>query len=252
MGRTAKPSKIPAWFDLKMYEQCKLWSSFDWQCAVADVVFALHFGDSDRDFLPLPPGDKEREASWVPWGIKPRIAETSSISELKNGDAEDIHEEIEGREKVWVESEKFLPYVGSRKPKFVDETTFRKYQNEPFENFCTRGLFLCVNIRCSDEQLMADFKLAVQAARQKKRLTSRHKLKFREKGPHDFKAYYEQRLLPYLHIFLFQVRSQEKLRDADVANALFPDDVEALDKFRKTTKPNALDLLNSYESIYWK
>lgn len=162
-----------------------------------------------------------------------------SIWELSNGAAEMIHRELCNREHIWVEAAHFHVYdPRPRIQKIVDEEAYHRFALSSFiskENF-SGELLLRVDLECTDEQLVFDFKAAVSAKRQANGMTSKRKFKFRQKHAADFQSYCDQKLLPYLHLHAFEIDTKMKLRDADIANALFPDDVEALDKFRKTTK----------------
>lgn len=253
-----KKNNIPEWFDLNDYENLKYMNRNQWRLVWLDRLNAYRYLKERKNISSI---DK-KVISELPLKIKENIFRDDFIS-YKNIiwtlDESFIFFTYQIA-KIWGNNQfiKVLDDVGryveeSKRKKgeieyILDEVSISDYEELNLDNTEMLkkinnhfGLIVSIDTNFSDEVILCRFKEILSSYRKEKE----------ENGKiiseNEIKSLIVYKVIPYIDLTLWGMMTGKKIRDQEMADALFPDeyDISRIDTIRQTVKKKALSLLSA-------
>ena len=130
----------------------------------------------------------------------------------------------------------------------MDEVSISDYQELNLDNTemlkrinSNLGLIVSIDTNFSDEVILKRFKEVLSSYRKERE----------ENGKiiseNEIKSLIGDKVIPYIDLTLWGMMTGKKIRDQEIADALFPDeyDISRIDTVRQTVKKKALSLLSN-------
>lgn len=253
-----KKSNIPEWFNLNDYENLKYMNRNQWRLVWLDRLNAYRYLKERENTSSL----NKNLISELPLIIKENAYRDDLISYKYSVDEFADHFIFFTYQiaKIWGNSEfiKVLDDVG----KYVEESKIKKeniedifddvsisdYEELNLDNteMLKRinghfGLIVSVDTNFSDEVILKRFKEVLSSYRKERK----------ENGKiiseNEIKSLIGYKVIPYIDLILWGMMTGKKIRDQEIADALFPDeyDISRIDTVRQTVKKKALALLSN-------
>lgn len=259
-----KPDYCPEWFDLDNYTICQSFSRSDWWKAITFRRISLYTGISkdlmdgiNREFLinTLIYFSKNNEKIHSGYDV----IESSSVEEMKLFDFIDLQSFLyEHNPKVINQINSILNSrlgVASAEGHCDGalswhDMDFNIPDELPFDlhaalsdNYSGIKKFLNVDLTCSDEKILSDFSVWLKNERE----AGIKNAKSQRKTDNDLRKLHEFGILPYIDLFLWCEITGTQLNQYQIANLLFPNEVnvDIKDRLRTVTRPKAMELLKS-------
>lgn len=253
-----KKSNIPEWFNLNDYENLKYMSRNQWRLVWLDRLNAYRYLKERKNTSSI----NKKLISELPLKIKENIFRDNLIS-YKDTICEFDETLIFFTyqiAKIWG-NDRFIKvlddvghYVEESKIKkeeiddILDEVSISDYQELNLDNTemlkrinSNLGLIVSIDTNFSDEVILKRFKEVLSSYRKERE----------ENGKiiseNEIKSLIGYKVIPYIDLTLWGMMTGKKIRDQEIADALFPDeyDISRIDTVRQTVKKKALSLLSN-------